>query len=162
MSALEKLKAKLAAAKAAQVVKSEAVDAVPAQAEALVASPIANGSPTNAVAAPALPAPVQPAVLEVSSVVDLNVENPEHLRFKEFLLELEGKLNAKIPSFAYQLRDIHAKMKADPSVVTAMSDEEIGLVIKGLALMKNEVIAPKSETGGKRASSKKVVTVDML
>ena len=78
------------------------------------------------------------------------------------LAELEDALNKNIPDFRLQLRNIHTKLRQDPAIVTAMTDEEIGIVVKGLITHANaEIVAPKAVKAAKSAA-KKIVSADDL
>lgn len=72
------------------------------------------------------------------------------------LAELEQALNEKLPGFKTILRDIHAKLRQDPAIVTLLSDEEIGGILAGLKHHAQvEIIAPKAAKA-KKASAKAI------
>ena len=61
------------------------------------------------------------------------------------LASLEQALTEKLPEFRTILRDIHQKLRNDPDIVTVLSEEEIGLIVSGLATHANaEIVAPKA------------------
>lgn len=61
------------------------------------------------------------------------------------MAELETALNAEVPGFLTILQDIHIKLRKDPDVVTLLSDEEIGVIVRGLERHANVTItAPKA------------------
>lgn len=69
------------------------------------------------------------------------------------LAELEQALTEKLPEFRTILRDIHSKLRQDPAIVTAMSEEEVALVVSGLVAHANlEVIAPNAIKAAKKAT----------
>lgn len=69
------------------------------------------------------------------------------------LAELELALNQKLPEFKTILRDIHTKLRNDPEIVTALSDEEIGQILTGLKHHAQvEIIAPKAAKESKKAT----------
>jgi hypothetical protein len=67
------------------------------------------------------------------------------------LAELAEALEQKQPGFKTILRDIHGKLRQDPDIVTALSDEEIGGI---LSAMKHhaqvDIIAPKAVKAAKK------------
>ena len=70
------------------------------------------------------------------------------------ILELETALVETQPRFSVILRDIHSMLKANPDVVTILSEEEIGVVVSGLKRQTNIEIAVKSSsTRGARVKS---------
>lgn len=76
---------------------------------------------------------------------------PDH-PIKMQLAELAQALEQKQPGFKTILRDIHCKLRQDPDIVTALSDEEIGGI---LSAMKHhaqvDIIAPKAVKAAKKA-----------
>lgn len=176
MTPLERLKALAAAKKAKEaasagtpVEKQEVAASVP-EAPAATSSEVQASAPevssVGGVSEPAAAssqvqetAPVQPAnVVEVPVQVASRADHPLIME----LAELEQALKERIPEFRTVLRDIHQKLRADPELVTALSDEEIGVIVSGLALhTSTEIIAPKAAKAA-RASSKAKVTADDL
>ena len=78
------------------------------------------------------------------------------------LASLEQALLEKLPEFRTILRDIHSKLRQDPDTVTAMSEEEIGILVDGLIHHANvEVIAPKAVKAAKKASKTPVSASDL-
>ena len=64
------------------------------------------------------------------------------------LWELEEALDKQMPDRAQILKQIHDSLKADPTVVTLLTDEAIGIIVKGLTDHTNTTIvaAPKRAT----------------
>lgn len=99
-----------------------------------------------------------------TSVVSTDNIPDEAVSFKNMLLELEDKLNNRVDNFPYLLRDIHQHLRRDPEIVTVLSDEEIGLIIRGIKTMTGTVLgtsATAKKTGG-RSKKSMPVTADML
>ena len=93
-----------------------------------------------------------PSVDSISSGSGLSSDNP----IKMQLAELEAALTQKIPEFRTILRDIHGKLRQDPELVTAMSEEEISLIVSGLVAHANvEVLAPKAAKKAKSLGTAK-------
>lgn len=74
----------------------------------------------------------------------------QHVQGK--LAELQEALDEQVPGFAYILKDIHESLRADPEVVTILTDEEISVIVKGLERHAGQVVVPAK---AKKASSKK-------
>lgn len=110
------------------------------------------------------PEPEQPIQPAPASVVSTDNIPDEAVGFKNMLLELEDKLNNRVDNFPYLLRDIHQHLRRDPEIVTVLSDEEIGLIVRGIKTMTGTVLgttAAAKKTGG-RAKKSMPVTADML
>lgn len=79
----------------------------------------------------------------------------EYEPFKMKLAELSQALEEEIPGFALLLRDIHREMQKDPNVVTIMTPDEIGTVVKGLTKHMDITIVPaKTASGRAKAGSR--------
>lgn len=118
-------------------------------------------APVSEAPSPEVSQPEQPTP---SSVVSTDNIPDEAVGFKNMLLELEDKLNNRVDNFPYLLRDIHQHLRRDPEIVTVLSDEEIGLIIRGIKTMTGTVLgttATAKKTGG-RSKKSMPVTADML
>ncbi len=61
---------------------------------------------------------------------------------KEKVASLESMLLAAHPEMPLLLRKIHTQLQGDPELVTLLSEEEIGLIVRGLSTqMKVEINA---------------------
>lgn len=174
-SALERLKALAAAKKAAeakekqnepvQVSNSESTDAqantVPAG--TCAGSSNSGGSPVPAISVPnnanSDSAPTSPVAQPAnsSSVPDKGESQApasEHpLRME--LAELEQALLNELPEFKTILKDIHSKLRQDPELVTALSEEEIESIVVGLTRHASlEILAPKAAKAAKAATAR--------
>lgn len=83
---------------------------------------------------------------EVTKVVVPGTPDTHPLALK--LWELEEALDKQMPDRVHILKHIHDSLKADPTVVTLLTDEAIGLIVKGLTDHTNTTIvaAPKKAT----------------
>jgi hypothetical protein len=167
MTPLEKLKA-IAAAKKAAAQNQEVTSDETATVESVV--PTTNEKPT-------LPVPEQAKEAtgdEAESPSDVCEQDGEELSggassgldddhpLKMQLAELEQALTEKLPEFRTILRDIHSKLRTDPDCVTAMSEEEIGILVEGLIHHANvEVIAPANVKAAKKAAKTPVSASDL-
>jgi len=77
---------------------------------------------------------------------------------REKLASLEAALLSGTPDMPSLLRDIHRTLKADPDVVTILSEEECSILVRGLKKQTATEIATKAvKKGGKKAMSKMTV-----
>ena len=76
---------------------------------------------------------------------------------KERIAELEVAINTSLPGYKDALRTIHSILKNDADLPHLLSEEEIGIVLVGLAKHKNIVIATSvsrsTATRGKKGSA---------
>jgi len=80
---------------------------------------------------------------------------------KEKLASLEEALNKQLPGMPTLLRDIHRSLKADPDIVTILTEEECCILVKGLEKQTSTVITTAAiNKKPKKALSK--MTVDDL
>lgn len=167
MTPLERLKA-LAAAKKAQEAKdasqTQAQETSVGSASQQVSTTLDQSAGTSDIQDVPSPTPTaqESKEAEVQSVPSsagdevLPETSPrtEHPLIME-LAELEQALEQQVPDFRVILRNIHQKLRADPELVTVLSEEEIGLIVSGLAThAQAEIIAPKAVKAA-RATAKK-------
>ena len=79
---------------------------------------------------------------------------------REKLAQLEEMLLANTPNMASLLRDIHRQLKADPDVVTILSDTEVSILVRGLKKQTNIEIAVKALKAAPRKSMKSMGVSD--
>ena len=53
-------------------------------------------------------------------------------QIKEKVLALQEALLSQHPTMPSLLRDIHTNLKANPDVVTLLTEEEVGVIVNGL------------------------------
>lgn len=88
-------------------------------------------------------------------------QSTEYAQYYAQMCELEQKLNEQIPDFTGQLRYLHRVAAEDPNVVTIMTDEELGIIVRGLARMVDiEIVTPK-ETGTRKKKLANVSSDDI-
>jgi len=81
---------------------------------------------------------------------------------KEKLAQLEEDLNNQSPGIATLLRTIHKELKADPDVVTLLSEEECGVLVRGLKKQTSVEIATAAlKSKPKKAMAKMQVGLDL-
>ena len=69
------------------------------------------------------------------------------------LAELEAMLESSIPEAKSKLQDVHLALKNSPDVVTILSDEHIGMIVRGLVSISGEALMAVAAKP-KKASSK--------
>jgi hypothetical protein len=75
---------------------------------------------------------------------------------------LYKKLDANIPDLKDNLRIIYNELKQDPAIVTILSEDEIGIIFRGLSRMASiEVVAASAKKRGGK-SSQVIDTEDAL
>ncbi len=62
---------------------------------------------------------------------------------KVSILEIEDALLSSNPMLPQLLRKIHTNLRNDPEVVTLLSDEDIGILVRGQMKQMNTAIAEK-------------------
>lgn len=62
-------------------------------------------------------------------------------QIKEKILQLEEALLAQHPSMPTLLQEIHANLRANPDVVTLLTEPEIGTIVNGLSKQTQTSIA---------------------
>lgn len=77
---------------------------------------------------------------------------------KEKVAALEQQLLSAHPSMPALLRDIHNHLRNDPDCVTILSEEEIGIIVKGLQRQtQTEITANVMKKGTGKALKKTTV-----
>jgi hypothetical protein len=80
---------------------------------------------------------------------------------REKLAQLEAALLDATPNMPLLLRDIHKTLKADPDVVTILSEEECSILVRGLKKQTQTEIAIGAVKTKKKAQSKMQVGLDL-
>lgn len=80
---------------------------------------------------------------------------------REQIASLQEALLSAHPTMPILLREIHKTLKADPEVVTLLSEEEIGVVVNGLSKQTQTTIATSLATGKKGKSIKSIGISDL-
>jgi hypothetical protein len=78
---------------------------------------------------------------------------------REKLAQLEAGLLETTPNIATLLRDIHRNLKADPDIVTILSEEDCSILVRGLKHQTSTSIATTAlKRKPKKAISKMTVS----
>lgn len=81
-----------------------------------------------------------------------------HSEIQQNIQELQQALLTQHPEMPSLLRKIHAKLKADPAVVTLLTEEEIASVISGLKVQTNVSFSANT----KKPAAKKTTATSRL
>jgi heterodisulfide reductase subunit B len=76
---------------------------------------------------------------------------------QEKLIALEAMLLADDPALPTHLRSIHKQLKADPSVVTLLSEEECSILVRGLKKHTSTELVTKAKAKAKTKTIKDMV-----
>lgn len=79
------------------------------------------------------------------------------------IYELQEQLEKNLPGYASLLHTIHKNLAMDEQLVHLLKEEEIGIIVSGLAKRKNIVLAESSVKAGKNttASGKKLKDIGL-
>ena len=84
-------------------------------------------------------------------------DNNQAFEVREKLAQLEAQLIEGTSGIATLLRDIHRTLKADPDVVTILSDEECSILVRGLKKQTSTEIATVATKSKGKAISKMTI-----
>jgi hypothetical protein len=88
--------------------------------------------------------------------------NTAHYQVQEKLLALNEALLASTPNMATLLRDIHRQLKADPDLVTILTEEECNIVAEGLKKQTStELATTMAKSAPKKAMGKMQLGLDL-
>ena len=83
-------------------------------------------------------------------------------QIKENIQTLQAQLLASNPQMPTLLRTIHTTLRKDPAIVTVLSEEEIGIVVRGLMNQTQTTIASSIvKSGGKGKAGKNLTLEDL-
>ena len=90
------------------------------------------------------------------------MSNPDQaFEVREKLAALEEALLTSLPSMPGLLRDIHRSLKADPDVVTLLSEEECAVLVTGLKKQTGTAIATSALKAPKKKAISKMTVADL-
>lgn len=89
------------------------------------------------------------------------MDNPTAFAVKEQIETLRNRILEAHPTLPILLREIHKTLKADPEVVTLLTEEEIGVVVNGLSKQTQTTIATSLASGKKGKSIKSIGIADL-
>lgn len=169
-SALERMKAQLAARNAAKETKDETIqsatqqvqsDGINLPTEEQKVEEVESQAEQENQAQPVDPVEVQDPEVPQPEQANLAVPKSNHPLALE-MAELQQQLENNVPGFANKLRDIHVKLRNDPNIVTLLTDEEIGVIVAGLEKHTNvQIVAPAAIKASKRAAKTPVTALDL-
>ena len=80
---------------------------------------------------------------------------------REKLAQLEAGLQEVVPNIATLLRDIHRNLKADPDLVTILTEEECSILVRGLKKQTNTSIATTAKKKAPKKALSKMTLADL-
>lgn len=80
---------------------------------------------------------------------------------QEAIQDLSTKLISAHPEMPILLRKIHQQLKADPDIVTLLTEEEIGIIVNGLSKQTQTAISTSISSGKKGKSIKSIGLADL-
>lgn len=84
-------------------------------------------------------------------------------RIKSRISDLQTSLNKALPDYAMILQVIHKNLSEDDSLVHLLTEEEIGIIIRGLARKKNIMLVESAvKKNSKSKMDSKVNIADLL
>lgn len=90
-----------------------------------------------------------------------NSNNAQAFEVREKLAQLEAGLLETTPNIAVLLRDIHRNLKADPDVVTLLTEEECSILVRGLKKQTSTSIATTAAKAKPKKSLKSMTLADL-
>lgn len=82
-------------------------------------------------------------------------------QLKEKVLQLEQQLLELHPQMPILLRTIHTQLRADPALVTTLSEDDIGILVSGLAKQQQIEIATSIVKSTPKKSMKSLTVNDL-
>lgn len=86
----------------------------------------------------------------------------DHLDFLTKMGELEAALLSAHPSMPTLLRDIHNHLKADPEIVTLLSEDAIGIIVNGLKVQTKTELSGSTAKSLEKKGKKVALSLDMF
>jgi len=83
-------------------------------------------------------------------------------QIKENIATLQQQLLSSNPQMPTLLRTIHTALRKDPACVTLLSEEEVGVIVRGLMSQTQTTIAASLVKGAGRGKSGKNLTLEDL
>lgn len=155
-------------AKNAQVIKTTTVDAsitgsVVRSTSTEVAvtntgagNPVSSGNSSVAVVVPKEVVPIQ-----FSPAADVT-QNIDHIEFLSKMNALQEAIHKQHPTMPVLLMQIHKQLKADPEIVTLLSEEAIGVIVKGLQIQTKTELVSTLVKQSKARDKKTPLNVEMF
>jgi hypothetical protein len=84
----------------------------------------------------------------------VNLDSNQAYEIREKLAQLEEALLQATPNMPTLLKDIHKALKADPDVVTILTEEECSILVRGLKKQTATEIATSAVKGHKKKAVK--------
>ena len=99
--------------------------------------------------------------MSTSIAVTDSLESKQAFEVQEKLAALEQALLEGTPNMPVLCRDIHRKLKADPDVVTILTEEECGILVRGLKKVTNTEVSASAIGKAKAKPASKISLMDL-
>jgi hypothetical protein len=106
-----------------------------------------------------------PAVVEFSNTQVLGTAKTteiDHLDFLSKMNALQAAIHKQHPTMPVLLMQIHKQLRADPELTSTLSEEAIGVIVKGLQLQTKTELVSVVVKESKSKKNKTVLTADMF
>jgi hypothetical protein len=154
---LSALKAKLAAKAVTPAPPVQAVTEAQSNNTSAQESPVTS-SPTGGI--------LSPEVMEASLVsTKISTENLpfDHMEFLGKMNELRDRIHTQHPQMPQLLKTIHTQLSKDPECVTLLSEEAIGVIVRGLQVQtKTELVTATVKKASASKTAKVKLSEDMF
>lgn len=90
------------------------------------------------------------------------MDNPIAFQVQERIAQLSQALLSLHPQMPTLLRDIHTTLRANPDVVTLLTDQEIGVLVSSLKKQTGVAITTSAASKKPSSAALKKITVDDL
>lgn len=89
-------------------------------------------------------------------------QNIDHIEFLSKMNALQEAIHKQHPTMPVLLMQIHKQLKADPEIVTLLSEEAIGVIVKGLQIQTKTELVSTVVKQSKARDKKTVLTAEMF
>lgn len=159
---MEAIRAKLAATKAAIQVK-ESVNVKETVAESSVPSNGTSVAIVNSTPVSKPDAPVPAVVLTSTDVIGTaKTSEIDHLDFLNKMNMLQEAIHKQHPTMPVLLMQIHKQLRADPELTSTLSEEGIGVIVKGLQIQTKTELVSVVVKESKSKKKKEPISLDMF
>ncbi len=86
----------------------------------------------------------------------------DHLEFLTKMGELEAALLSAHPTMPVLLREIHNHLKADPEIVTLLTEDAIGIIVNGLKVQTKTELSGSTAKSLEKKGKKVALSLDMF
>ncbi len=126
---------------------------------ATVSIPVSEVTAVAIVTVPAAPAP---ALTSTDVVGTAKTSEIDHLDFLHKMNLLQEAIHTQHPTMPVLLMQIHKQLRADPELTSTLSEEGIGVIVKGLQLQTKTELVSVVIKESKSKKKKEPISLDMF